>query len=157
MRSLGTENAASRFIAEDVGSAADLHRSCFACGHGEDGMGLTFEISGDNTVSAQWFCEEKYQSYPGIVHGGIIATILDCAMTNCLLIKGIAAVTADMHIEYIEPLRVGNVVMVTASLTRSRSPLFLLDAEVLQNNRVSARASAKFMSADIWSDESKTR
>jgi len=29
--------------------------------------------------------------YPGIVHGGIIATILDCAMTNCLLMKGISA------------------------------------------------------------------
>jgi len=55
-------------------------------------------------------CEEKYQSYPGIIRGGVIATILDCVMTNCLLMKGIPAVTADMHVEYLKPLRVGSLV-----------------------------------------------
>jgi uncharacterized protein (TIGR00369 family) len=118
------------------------------------GLGLIFDQSGVDTVSAEWFCDERYQSYPGIMHGGIIATILDCAMTNCLLMRGIPAVTADMHIEYREPVRVGGVVTVSASLVRSRSPLFLLDAKVVQNGRVSARASAKFMRADIWSDTS---
>lgn len=139
---------------EGTGSAASLHRDCFACGHSEDGLGLTFERSGVDTVSAEWFCEERYQSYPGIMHGGIIATILDSAMTNCLLMKGISAVTADMHIEYKEPLRVGSVVTVNASLVRSRSPLFMLDAEVIQDGRVSARASAKFMCAEVWLDTS---
>ncbi len=139
---------------EDTDSIADLHRDCFACGHGEDSLGLTFEVSGVDTVSAEWFCEDTYQSYPGIVHGGIIATILDSAMTNCLLMRDISAVTADMHIEYREPLRIGNVVRVTASLVRFRSPLFMLDAEVVQNGRVSARASARFMRTDVWSGTS---
>lgn len=140
--------------AEDTGSIAGLHHDCFACGHGEDGLGLTFDRNGVDTVSAEWFCEERYQSYPGIVHGGIIATILDCAMTNCLLMKGISAVTADMHVKYREPLRVGGMVTVRASLVRSRSPLFMLDAEVIQNGAVCARATAKFMRADVWSDTS---
>ena len=140
--------------AEETGSAASLHRDCFACGHGEDGLGLTFDRSGSDTVSAEWFCDERYRSYPGIVHGGIIATILDCAMTNCLLMKGISAVTADMHVKYREPLRVGGMVTVRASLVRSRSPLFMLDAEVIQNGAVCARATAKFMRADVWSDTS---
>ncbi|MGB9618970.1 MAG: PaaI family thioesterase [Armatimonadota bacterium] len=139
---------------EETGSATSLHRDCFACGHGEDGLGLTFERSGVDTVSAEWFCDERYQSYPGIVHGGIIATVLDCAMTNCLLMKGIPAVTADMHIEYREPVRVGSVVAIRASLVRSRSPLFVLEAEIIQDERVRARASAKFMCADVWSDMS---
>ena len=154
MRSLGSVQVVKQSYAENTGSAAGLHRDCFACGHGENGLGLVFDLSGVDTVSAEWLCETRYQSYPGIIHGGIIATILDCAMTNCLLIKDISAVTADMHIEYLEPVRVGNVVMVSASLVRSRSPLFLLDAEVVQNGRVSARASAKFMRADVWSETS---
>ncbi len=136
--------------AEKTGSVACLHCDCFACGYGVDGLGLTFERSGVDTVSAEWFCEERYQSYLGIIHGGIIATILDSAMTNCLLMKGISAMTADMHIKYREPLRVGNVVIVRATLVRSRLSLFVLEAEVIQNECVSANASAKFMRTDVW-------
>jgi len=140
--------------AEDTGSAAGLHRDCFACGHGINGLGLVFDPSGVGTVSAEWYCDDRYQSYPGIVHGGIIATVLDCAMTNCLLMEGIPAVTATMQIEYRLPVRVGGMVAVRAWLVRSRPPVYILDAEVVQNGRVSATASGKFMRAEVWSDKS---
>lgn len=133
-------------------SVADLHHDCFACGRGEDGLGLTFEPSGADTVSAEWFCDELYQSYPGILHGGIVATILDCAMTNCLLMRGISALTADIHVRYHAPVRVGRMTAVRATLVRSRYPLYVLDAVVMQDGRVSASASAKFMCADIVPD-----
>jgi len=45
-------------------------------------------------------------------------------------------------------------VTVKASFVRSRSPLFMLEAEVIQNGAVCARATAKFMRADVWSDTS---
>ena len=138
--------------AEDGGSAAALHRGCFACGLGEDGLGLTFRRSGDDAVSAEWSCKEKYRSYPGIVHGGIVATILDSAMTNCLLVRGIPAVTAEMHIEYLRPLRVGETVTVSALLVRARPPLFILSARIGHGGQVTARATGKFMQADVWSD-----
>lgn len=118
-------------------------------------MGLAFERTGADSVSAEWFCETQYQSYPGILHGGITATILDCAMTNCLLTKGIAAVTANMQIDYHEPVRVGEAVIVRASLVRSRPPLFVLQAEVVQEGHVRAEASAKFMNQNVWSSNSR--
>ena len=134
-----------------VSNIADLHQDCFACGACGDGLGLVFSRDGGDSVSAEWFCHERYQGYPGVVHGGIIAALLDSAMTNCLLGKGIAAVTADMHVEYLEPLRVGGMAVVRATLTRARPPLFLLDAVVVQNERTVAQASAKFMQTDVWS------
>jgi len=137
---------------EDSGDVANLHRNCFACGRSETGLGLTFVQSEKGNVSSEWFCDIKYQGYPGIVHGGVIATLLDSAMTNCLLLKGVSAVTADMHVEYHSPLKVGSWTIVKASLTRSRSPLFMLDAEVVQNEAVCATATAKFMRMDVWSD-----
>lgn len=154
MRSLELPQNAKQSNAEENTSAADLHRNCFACGNGKDGLGLTFKVSAKDTVSAEWFCEARYQSYPGIAHGGIIATVLDSAMTNCLLIKGISAVTANLHVEYREPVRVGGMVTVKASLVRSRSPLFVLEAEIIQDERVKATASAKFMRVDTWSNMS---
>ncbi len=138
--------------AEDTDGIVGLHNDCFACGHVNDGLGLVFDQSGVDTISSEWFCESRYHSYPGVLHGGIIATILDCAMTNCLLMQGIAAVTADMHIEYRKPVRIGSVATARASLLRSRSPLFILEAEIVQDEQVRARASAKFMRADLWSD-----
>lgn len=153
MRSLVSASPTRQPCTEIDDSVTDLHRNCFACGQGEDSLGLTFEHVDVSTVSAEWFCEEKYQSYPGIVHGGIIATILDSAMTNCLLMKGIQAVTADMHVDYRKPLRVGNRVRVKATLVRARSPLFKLSAEVVQNGVVCATAEAKFMRSDVWSEK----
>lgn len=152
MRSLDHTQALAQSGSEARESVAGLHRECFACGECEEGLGLVFESDSPDTVSGQWFCAQKYQSYPGIIHGGIIATIHDCAMTNCLLKKGISAVTADMHVQYREPVRVGDDLTVTATLTRSRSTLFMLSAEVTQKDRVKARASAKFMRTDVWSD-----
>lgn len=141
-------------FAEDSSETASLHHDCFACGPGSGGLGLAFDRDGPDTVRAEWFCDERYQGYPGIVHGGIIATILDSAMTNCLLAKGISAVTAKMQVDYAEPLRVGSTVMVRASLTRSRPPLFALEAEVIRDEAVCARAAARFMRRDVWSDTS---
>jgi uncharacterized protein (TIGR00369 family) len=137
--------------AGDVASAAGLHRGCFACGLREDGLGLTFRRSGDDAVSAEWTCMEKYRSYPGIAHGGIVATILDSAMTNCLLVRGTPAVTAEMHVQYISPLRVDETVTVSASLVRSRSPIFILEARIVHDGQVIAMATGKFMRVEIWS------
>lgn len=155
MRSLKTIQSVGHSYVEDTDNIVDLHRDCFACGHGKDSLGLVFEKNGVDTVSAEWFCEEKYQSYPGIVHGGIIATMLDCAMTNCLLLKGISAVTADMHIKYRKPVIIGSTVTITASLIRARAPLFILEAEITQSETVCAKAEAEFMRADVWSEESR--
>ncbi|MDI6827880.1 MAG: PaaI family thioesterase [Armatimonadota bacterium] len=152
MRSLRPQQV--RHFCEGVDNVASLHHNCFACGSNGNGLGLTFDQDEAGNVLTEWFCEEKYQSYPGIVHGGVVATLLDCAMTNCLLMRGIPAVTANMCVEYQEPVRVGNMVKVRARLLRSRSPLFVLEAEVIQNGRVSARASAKFMCTDVWSEMS---
>ena len=103
-------------------------------------------------MTAQWQCAPRFESYPGIVHGGIVATILDAAMTQCLLRNGVVAVTGQMQIEYESPLRSGEKATVYAAIARSRPPLYLLSAEVLQDGAVAARAMAKFMRTQTWSD-----
>ena len=62
-----------------------------------------------------------------------------------------SAVTAKMQVDYAQPLRIGSMITVRASLTRSRPPLFVLVAQVTQDGSVCAKATAKFMSRDVWS------
>lgn len=51
---------------------------CFICGRkNPHGLYMTFYDNGENEVIAQYTVTEDYQSYPGIVHGGIVAAMLD--------------------------------------------------------------------------------
>ncbi len=130
----------------------EIHKSCYACGKDGNSLGLSYNCIGDNSVYGEWFCNEKYQGYPGIVHGGIIAVILDSAMTNCLLKHGISAVTADLHIRYLKPVKINSLLRINASIVRSHSPLFILKSHIAIDNIIYALADAKFMESCDWSE-----
>jgi acyl-coenzyme A thioesterase PaaI-like protein len=52
--------------------------NCFVCGVGNPvGLHLRFFETGPGEVTAECVIPEKYQGYPGIVHGGIVAAMLD--------------------------------------------------------------------------------
>jgi acyl-coenzyme A thioesterase PaaI-like protein len=51
---------------------------CFVCGlHNPFGLHLRFYESAPGEVSAELTVPEQYQGYPGVVHGGIVAAMLD--------------------------------------------------------------------------------
>ena len=51
---------------------------CFVCGRNNPvGLYLSFYDNGDNETSSQYTVAAEYQGYPGIVHGGILAAMLD--------------------------------------------------------------------------------
>ncbi len=53
-------------------------RHCFVCGiENHFGLRLVFYNSGPGEVSADYCAPEHFQGYPGVVHGGIVAAMLD--------------------------------------------------------------------------------
>lgn len=51
---------------------------CFVCGRKNPrGLYVTFYDNGRNEVQATHTISEDYQGYPGVVHGGIVAALLD--------------------------------------------------------------------------------
>jgi acyl-coenzyme A thioesterase PaaI-like protein len=53
-------------------------RSCFVCGvNNPVGLHLSSYETGPGEVAVDFTAPERYQSYPGVLHGGIIAAILD--------------------------------------------------------------------------------
>jgi len=53
-------------------------RSCFVCGVANPiGLQIRFYSRGRDEVSAEYTVPENYQGYPGVVHGGIVAAMLD--------------------------------------------------------------------------------
>ncbi len=124
----------------------DLHARCIACGnaYGQT-MRLRFAPTSDGAVEGVFKPGPSYEGYAGILHGGVIATLLDAAMTHCLFAQGRRAVTADLHIRYRHPVGSEDECHLRASIERSSPPLFLLRAELWQAGQLRTTATAKFL------------
>ena len=109
------------------------------------GLGLDFTLQSDGSIEGAFAGGKVYEGYPGLLHGGVVAALLDGTMTNCLFAKGKQAVTAELHVRYRHPVALQSQVTVRAWVVRARPPLQLLAAELRQDNLVKVTASAKFM------------
>ncbi|MDQ7825364.1 MAG: hotdog domain-containing protein [Candidatus Eremiobacteraeota bacterium] len=122
------------------------HKRCFACGQkNSHGLKLHFAIEADGSVASEFFCDETFQSYDGTLHGGIIATVLDSAMTNCLFINCVKARTARLNIRYYAPVHTNERARVVTFLKRKLKNAYLLIARFFQGERLCAEAQAVFI------------
>jgi len=65
------------------------HPNCIVCSpRHRCGFRLEFVLSEDGSVHAKFDCSKVFEGYPGLVHGGVISSLLDGAMTNCLFAHG---------------------------------------------------------------------
>ena len=59
------------------------HPHCAVCsGSNNSGLQLEFTVCGPGRVLARFDCLDAHEGYPGIVHGGVITSAIDGAMTN---------------------------------------------------------------------------
>lgn len=85
-------------------------RDCFVCGVANPvGLHIHFSSPGPGQVSAEYIVREEYQSYPGIVHGGIIAAMLDEAAGRAHMGDGATRFmyTAKLDVRYRKNVPVG--------------------------------------------------
>jgi uncharacterized protein (TIGR00369 family) len=128
---------------------AAAHSRCFCCGtEHPTGLRLEFREAGEGSVTARFRGGRSFEGYPETLHGGVVAALLDSAMTNCLFSKGIVAVTAELTVRFLRPVRLERPARVTASIARVRGPLYYLQAELTQGRTLTARAQATFMNRD---------
>ena len=125
----------------------NFHTNCFACGSNNGvGLRLNFHKQEDGSVSGDFFADPKFEGYSGIIHGGIIATLLDSAMTHCLLMKDIPALTGRLSIKYSIPIRTGAAVRLEAKIVNQIHGVFILEGKALVDGKRVARAEAKYRS-----------
>jgi acyl-coenzyme A thioesterase PaaI-like protein len=123
---------------------------CFGCGDDNPiGLHLRFLPDGDS-VRASFVPGPDHQGFGGIVHGGIISTVLDEAMAWAVAHAGFWAMTGDMRVRFRQPLTVGESTVVTAHVSGTRGRLVSTLGElVLESNRAPvATATATFVKVD---------
>ena len=89
---------------------------CFGCGGANPrGMRLAFDLDpGRRRIVGRFRLGAEYQGGPGFIHGGIIATVLDEAMGKVSRFSDVRAVTAELTVEYLKPVRVDQEIRVEA-------------------------------------------
>lgn len=81
---------------------------CFVCGPKNPiGLKLDFTLMPDRTLKTTFVPKKVHQGYADVVHGGIMATILDEVMVNLPNRLGCRAVTARLSVALKKPARVG--------------------------------------------------
>lgn len=128
---------------------ADMLRDdsmCFGCSTKNPiGLKLKFEQDGD-VCRAQFTAGPEHQGWNGVIHGGLVATMLDEAMAQWLWQRGIATMTAEMTVRYSRPVPVGERLTIEGKLVSQKGRLLQMAGEViLPGGTVAARAKAKFL------------
>jgi acyl-coenzyme A thioesterase PaaI-like protein len=122
------------------------HPRCYVCGcQAPRGLYVDYKALPEGRVEAAIGCPETWEGFAGVVHGGIIASLLDGAMTNCLFAHDIAAVTADLQVRFRHPVVIGHPALVDAELTRDATPVFVVRAKLVQDGQVRATSIGKFV------------
>ena len=103
----------------------------------------------DGSVQGEFASDGVYEGYVGRLHGGMIAALLDGAMTQCLFAHGCQALTAELTVRYRHPVATTERLTVRAWLADSRTPLHILRAELRQGDQVKATALGKFMEGEL--------
>lgn len=113
-------------------------KMCYVCGHeNERGLKLSFEHPEKNVLKAVVVFSKEHQGFKNIVHGGMMAMVLDEMMVNLAWKEGVPAVTAELTVRLKKATPVGEKVFLEGHLEEG-------EGRVLK-----ARASAKNAAGEL--------
>lgn len=96
------------------------YQRCFACGrHNDAGLKMTFRREGERVI-ADFTPREQHQGFPGVLHGGILATLLDETMSRTGALRREWLMTGKLDIRYRRPATVHQPLRIWGEITRER-------------------------------------
>jgi uncharacterized protein (TIGR00369 family) len=117
---------------------------CFICGRNNPvGLYMSFYDNGDNEVCSEYTVADSYNSYPGIVHGGIVASMLDEVVGRVAMIGDHHhfMMTAKLEVKYRQPVPTETPLKIIGRIVRLRGRIGKAIGEVvLPDGSIAAEA-----------------
>jgi uncharacterized protein (TIGR00369 family) len=119
-------------LTDTITLAPNPVNKCFGCGGAnERGMKLTFvQDNVKRRIVGKFILGEAYQGGGGMGHGGIIATLLDEAMGKVCRFRDVRAVTAELTVQYLKPVKVDEAIIVEGFETGQKGRNLFLAGEI---------------------------
>lgn len=131
----------------------NISSHCIVCGIDNDlGLKANFYELENNELVAICDTKEWHQSYPGRMHGGMSAAILDETIGRAITILDgeILGVTVSLDIKYKKPVPTDCKIKVVGRITKQNRKLFEGSGEIiLPDGEVAVTASGKYMKMPI--------
>lgn len=97
----------------------ERYARCFACGP-ENPVGLDLHVTVEGDAAwADFVPTEAHEGWPGFLHGGIAATLLDEVMSYLAYGRGERAMTVRLHIRYRSPAPTGQALHTRAEVVKA--------------------------------------
>lgn len=111
----------------------DYH--CFGCSpHNSSGLGLRFTRHTDG-LRARFRLDRRFESYPGVVHGGLIGVICDEVMGNLIVLaRRVPAFTVSQRTRFLAPLLIGRDYHCVATLSTDRDGTIGAVADIIDED-----------------------
>ena len=113
-------------------------RHCFVCGvENPFGLKLNFYQNGPGEIVADYTVAEQFQGYPGVVHGGIVAAMLDEVTGRAFMGNGENPrfmFTAHLEIRYRKNVPVGVPLRLVGRVGKSKNRSAAASGEIIGPN-----------------------
>jgi len=121
---------------------------CFVCGSANPhGLKLTFSYDEKNEemVSRAVF-PKHFQGWEGVLHGGLISTVMDEIMIKAAHHKGFKCVTAELNIRFKKPALLKKEFIIKGKVTEIDRRLIRTEGKIIDSDNITiATASGKFV------------
>jgi uncharacterized protein (TIGR00369 family) len=137
---------AERELSQSKPAKQPNSKHCFGCGvDNANGLAMAFYEVGPGHVACEITVPEHFQGYPGVVHGGVVATMLDEIANRAALIGDHSRMmmTAKLTTRYRKPVPVGQPLKIEGWLERDRGRFAMAKGEIrLADGSLAAEAEA---------------
>ena len=94
------------------------------------GLHIQYRLE-ERLVVGDWTADERHVGFPGVVHGGLLAAILDDVMGRWSAMRHRWVVTARMETRFRVPAPVGVALRIEAWVTRERTRTLQAESRIL--------------------------
>ncbi len=94
-------------------------KMCFVCGRDNPiGLHMHFLADDDGTVHAEYVPRPEHQSYPGVMHGGLITALLDELIGRTAIASDLWCMTVKLEVRFRKPVPIGARLVLKGQITK---------------------------------------
>jgi acyl-coenzyme A thioesterase PaaI-like protein len=103
--------------------------ACFVCGQDNPhGLRILFQRQECGEMTAAWSPGSAWEGFRGVVHGGVVSTVLDEAMSKAVAATGSQALTAELRVRFRRHVTSGDAFLIRGWIVKQNKRLIETEA-----------------------------